>query len=75
MLNELCFVDTREREHHRGTNHVLLGLLNGWRTGPVRNIGIARRVNDTLRKDGFPASLTLDNGTCYSTAIHHGGDE
>ena len=41
----------------------------------MRNIRIAGRVNNTLRKDSFPAGLALDNDPCDSITVHDGSNK
>ena len=75
VLDELRFVDTRKREHYGSANHVLLGLLERRRPGPVSNIRVTCRINNTLREDGFSPSLTLHNSPRDSITVHDGSDE
>ena len=75
VLNKSGFVDARHREHHRGTDHVFLGLLDGEGARAVGNVGITGSIDHALGQNGLSPGFALDNDTFDRIALHDRGDK
>ena len=73
--HEAGLVDAGEVEHHRSGLHLL--HRGGVRDGAcaVRDVGVARGVDDAVRQDRFAPGLALDDHPFEQVTVHDGGHD